>query len=78
MPAPEGFPKVIRLPVGFVGYPPPDNKTWIHGQRLPDWLGENMPPDALSDPYGMYHALTHGAKDWLKVAGQLVVWDELP
>jgi hypothetical protein len=70
-PSRYGFPYTIRLPLGVVAYPPPDTMGYLHGTRVSDWEAENLPPWAISDPYGTYHTLKSALNGLLKIENSL-------
>lgn len=49
-PAPEGFPRVIRLPLGVTEGEPPPGLPGISSTPIPDWIAENIDPAGVTDP----------------------------
>lgn len=77
VPVPKGFPKVWRLPIGVTPAPETFGNA-VHSEKLPDWMADNLPPAALSDPRVAGHAAAKAFRALEREGGYLLEHDPIP
>lgn len=50
VPSTAGFPNVMRIPLGVVPYQPPSGFPFLESSQVPDFVANDLPPGAVSDP----------------------------